>query len=182
MSTMRRRRYRVAMRGLGLAVLAALSATSGCAGAPAESRAVAQAQTAAAKTKATEAAPSDVPESLRELLAPDVYVEDGSFADGGMSREETLGIFRKQGACADVVSECEAKVYAVTITSSNDGTLPPGRSVRMVHVPDVEHVIAPPAPPPGRPRGTPTTIEADLVAFFDAATGETLARSVIGRR
>lgn len=118
-----------------------------------------------------------VPTSLHEVLSRDnLKVADASFA-GGLSADEALEAFAR--LYDPKLFETKPVVYAVEIVASDETRLKPSTLVRMIHVPGVLQNVEDPAPEPGT-EPTPTEIETDMFAFFDAGTGAHLATVYIG--
>ncbi|HEV2122744.1 MAG TPA: hypothetical protein VGW38_08225 [Chloroflexota bacterium] len=121
-----------------------------------------------------------VPDSVIEILRRGEYdVEAGTFDDGGISAEAAVSEFHRQYAPETFGDEI--MVYAAVLRNSGSRAMSPGTAIRVLHIPDVTRPFEGPAPPPGaEPQDHAVTT--DLVAFFDAESGEFYETSFIGQQ
>jgi hypothetical protein len=87
---------------------------------------------------------------------------------GGLEPSEAIELLSKR---KDLSKYEEPRSYAAIVESSDVDGLWPGRSVRIVHIPNVPQEVMPPDGPDGE-GPSPIQVTTDLVAFFDAETGE----------
>jgi hypothetical protein len=115
-------------------------------------------------------------DELVEALRRDRFTFEYADFDGGLSAEETLRRFREQYGYSH--SGGAPTAYAVRVTASPSPGLAPGSLARIVHVPDVEDAFEGVALGPGQSESFDSP-PADLLAFFDAATGRHLETTFI---